>query len=152
MVQRKSTCTSLNFRISSKLERKYSHLHDAVVDRMSIYESGKGNLVDVMEKSTGYDLKVNGVKIRIFVSNHKGGILKEDGVAISVKGFSSMSNKDVIRVVSIPDRKYMDYCLKDFTFKHRPEPQLRSTLYARMTKEQRRVLMKKGIAFEFTWV
>jgi len=104
-----------------------------------------------MEKSTGYDLNVNGVKIRVFVSNHKGGILTEDGVALSVKGFSSMSNKDVIRVISIPDRKYMDYFLEDFTFRNRPEPQLQSTLYARMRKKQRQALLEKGIDFEFTW-
>ncbi len=85
------------------------------------------------------------------MSNHKNGILSEDGVAISEKGWNSMSREDLIRIVSIPDRKYLDYFLKDFEFRKRPEPELRSKLYARMNKKQRLSLLNEGKNLEFAW-
>jgi len=138
--------------INRRLARKFSLLHEAIVEKMATYELRRGKNVEKMDKSAGYDLKVNGVKIRVFISNHEGGIMSESGVAISKKGFFSMSGEDLLRVVSIPEKKYQDYCIRDFTFRNRPEPELRSMLYAGMTRKQKQSLLYDGTDFEFAWI
>ena len=83
------------------------------------HESRKGNSIErVRNQSSGNTLcfRVGEQSIRVFCSDHTGGIMAEDGIAIPQKAYHRLraDRKSFIRVVAIQEKKFKDYALDEF--------------------------------------
>lgn len=82
--------------------------------------------------------RVDGRGMRVFRSSHEGGIMNEDGIAIPEKVYYRLLDepKPFIRVVSIPEKRFKDYPLSEFSWKPRNENEHDECLTLNQTEER----------------
>jgi len=134
--------------MSEVIKTNYRRRYEDLNEKMIHHERKKGNEVQrVFEQGWTLYLKVGDCQIRVFCSDHTGGIMAEDGVAISVKVYGILCSepKSFIRVVAIKEKKFKDYPLNAFKWKIRKNL---TTMRASLSVEQKEELLHHGEKFD----